>query len=334
MKQTFIIAEAGVNHNGDIDLARRLVDAAKKAGADAVKFQTFVAERLVRTSAQKAEYQKKTTGSEETQFEMIKKLELSRNAHIQLQKHCADQGIEFLSTAFDLESLHFLRELGISRWKIPSGEITNLPFLKQIGSFGEQVLLSTGMATLGEVEDALSVLESAGTPRSRITILHCTTEYPAPLEEVNLRAMVTMGNAFGMAYGYSDHTQGISVPIAATALGATIIEKHFTLDRGMQGPDHRASLDPRELEAMVRGIRDVELSLGDGVKRISTSEARNRAIARKSIVAAVFIRQGQVFHEQDLTTKRPGTGISPMEWDRLVGRTASSDFAVDEEITW
>jgi N-acetylneuraminate synthase len=265
---------------------------------------------------------------------MIKKLELSSEDHIILKKRCDEIGIEFLSTAFDLESIEFLSELGLKRWKIPSGEITNLPYLRRIAALGAQVVLSTGMATLGEVEAALNVLEAGGTPRKQVTVLHCTTEYPAPLDEVNLLAMVTMGKAFGVSYGYSDHTQGITVPIAAAALGAVVIEKHFTLDRTMEGPDHKASLEPDELAAMVKGIRSVEAALGDGVKRITPSEARNRPVARKSIVAARPIKKGQIITDEDIASKRPGTGISPMYWDHVIGRVATMDYAVDEEIQW
>jgi len=334
MSRTFIIAEAGVNHNGSLDIAKRLVDAAKLAGADAIKFQTFKAEKLVSYKAEKASYQKATTDEDETQFEMIKRLELSRDDHFQLVQHCQKVGIEFLSTAFDSESVNLLREIGMRVWKIPSGEITNLPYLRSLGAFGKPLLLSTGMATLGEVEAAINALERAGCLHSNITVLHCTTEYPAPLEEVNLKAMISMGQAFGVAYGYSDHTQGVFVPIAAAALGATVIEKHFTLDRSMVGPDHKASLEPGELSMMVAGIREIEKALGDGVKRITPSEARNRPVARKSIVAAVPIRRGEAIREVDIAAKRPGTGMSPMEWDRVVGRIAAYDFDIDEEIRW
>ena len=280
MSRVFIIAEAGVNHNGDLDMAYRLVDAAKDAGADAVKFQTFKAERLVKKNAPKAEYQKNTTGVQESQLDMIKRLELNETQHRLIQQYCTECGIEFLSTAFDTDSTEFLNKLGMKRWKVPSGEITNLPYLRRIASFGKPILVSTGMAKLGEVEAALDVLEASGVPRSLVTVLHCTTEYPTPLEEVNLKAMVVMGQTFGVAVGYSDHTLGITIPIAAVALGATVIEKHFTLDRNLEGPDHKASLEPRDLAAMVIGIRELETALGDGVKRITRSEARNRPIAK------------------------------------------------------
>ena len=334
MSKVFVIAEAGVNHNGSLEIAKQLVDAAQKAGADAVKFQTFKAEKLVSRNAEKAAYQKDATGAAESQFEMIKKLELDRKAHIELAEYCSTKGIEFLSTAFDMESFELLHDIGMRVWKIPSGEITNLPFLRKIGALGKPIILSTGMATLGEVEAALDALELAGTTRNLVTILHCTTEYPAPLSDVNLHAMVSMGRVFGVSYGYSDHTSGIVVPIAAAALGAVLIEKHFTLDRKMIGPDHKASLEPNELAAMVDGIRVVEISLGDGIKRPTISELKNKIVARKSIVALRHIKYGEVFSEENLTAKRPGTGISPMEWDRVVGRRADRDYQPDEAIEW
>lgn len=330
--KTVIIAEAGVNHNGDMALARRLIDVAAEAGVDWVKFQTFSAERIATRTAAKAGYQNRTVGEGESQYEMLRRLELSREMHEALIDHCRAAGVAFLSTGFDIPGIELLRELGVTLFKIPSGEITNLPYLRHIGGLGGEVILSTGMADLGEVEAALRVLEEAGTPRGRITVLHCTTEYPAPLEEVNLRAMRSMGEAFGVAVGYSDHTPGIEIPIAAAALGATVIEKHFTLDRTLPGPDHMASLEPEELRAMVRGIRNVERALGDGVKRPSPSERGNRAAVRKSLVAAVAIRAGEPFSEENLTVKRPGTGVSPMRWDEIMGRPAPRDFAVDELI--
>lgn len=332
MKKIYVIAEAGVNHNGNLDLALRLVNAAHQAGADAVKFQTFKAERLVGKGAEKAEYQKRTTEASEGQLEMIRRLELNRAAHLELLTRCSALGIDFLSSAFDLDSIEFLRELGIPLWKIPSGEITNLPYLRRLGYFGSRILLSTGMATLGEVEEALMVLEASGTARSMVTILHCTTEYPAPFDEVNLRAMVTMGKTFGTEFGYSDHTEGIAIPIAAAALGAAVIEKHFTLDRTMEGPDHKASLEPEELAAMIRGIRQVEVSLGDGLKRPTATELINRPIVRKSLVAIRPIKRGEIFSAENLGTKRPGTGLSPMEWDKVMGRIAFRDFEEDETI--
>jgi N,N'-diacetyllegionaminate synthase len=332
--KTLIIAEAGVNHNGDISLAKKLVAAAADAGADLVKFQTFKAKNLVSASAPKAEYQKRTTESSESQLEMIQKLELSREDHIVLIEECRANGIEFFSTAFDFQSFDLLTELGcLKRIKIPSGELTNLPLLRYMSRVGKPVMLSTGMANLGEIEAAIEAIEGAGTPRHLITVLHCTTEYPTPMEDVNLRAMVAMRTAFGVNTGYSDHTPGIVIPVAAVALGATIIEKHFTLDRNLPGPDHKASLEPHELKAMVEGIRNVEQALGDGVKRPSSSELKNKPIARKSLVAIRPISAGEAFSAENLGAKRPGTGLSPMLWDVIVGRTATKDFGVDEQIT-
>jgi len=331
--KTIIIAEAGVNHNGDIDLAKKLVVEAAAAGADLVKFQTFLANKIVSSTAPKAEYQKRTTDSGESQFEMIQKLELSRESHEVLIEECRRQGIGFFSTAFDSESFDMLLDLGcVNLIKIPSGEITNLPLLRYMTRFGKPVLLSTGMANLGEVESAIQVIEASGTPRQLITILHCTTEYPTPMEDVNLRAMVGMKQAFGVAVGYSDHTPGIEVAIAATALGATVIEKHFTLDRNLPGPDHKASLVPHELKAMVNAIRNIEVALGDGIKRASRIELKNKPIARKSIVARREINAGELFSEDNLAAKRPGTGISPMFWDEIIGKIARRNFAVDELI--
>jgi N,N'-diacetyllegionaminate synthase len=332
VKRTLIIAEAGVNHNGDMDLARRLVDEAADAGADLVKFQTFVADRLVTATARKAGYQEKSTDARESQRAMLQRLELTRDMHIDLMHHCAARGIGFFSTGFDIESINMLVELGIDSFKIPSGELTNLPYLRHIGGFGKDVILSTGMATLDEIGAALVALEEAGTPRARLTVLHCTTEYPTPMDEVNLRAMLTIRDAFDVAVGYSDHTRGIEVSIAAVALGAQVIEKHFTIDRGLPGPDHRASLEPGELKAMVEGIRNIEVALGDGVKRITESELRNRPVARKSIVAARCIVAGEVITASHLSTKRPGTGLSPMLWDEVVGRVAARTFQPDELI--
>lgn len=331
---TLIIAEAGVNHNGDIGLAKKLIAAAAAAGADLVKFQTFSAKNLVSSSAPKAEYQKKTTESSESQLEMIQKLELSREGHAVLIEECRVNGIGFFSTAFDFQSFDLLMELGcLEQVKIPSGELTNLPLLRYMSRFGKPLLLSTGMANLGEIEAAIEAVEAAGTPRHLITVLHCTTEYPTPMEDVNLRAMVTMRHAFGLNTGYSDHTPGIEIPIAAVALGATVIEKHFTLDRNLPGPDHKASLEPHELKAMVEGIRNVERALGDGVKRPSPSELKNKPIARKSLVAIRPISAGEAFSAENMSAKRPGTGLSPMLWDEIVGRNATKDFAVDEQIT-
>ena len=327
---TLIIAEAGVNHNGDLHLAERLIVAAADAGADAVKFQTFVADRLVTVTATKADYQKQTTAASESQHAMIRRLELTRPMHERLLAYSQERGISFLSTPFDLPSIDLLAELGLPRFKIPSGEITHLPYLRHIGSFGKRIILSTGMATLGEIETALEVLETAGTGRDQITVLHCNTEYPTPMADVNLRAMLTIRDAFGVAVGYSDHTPGIEIPIAAVALGATVIEKHLTLDRTLPGPDHKASLEPGEFAAMVRAIRNIECALGDGRKRPSPSEAKNKPIARKSLVAAVAIRAGQVFTLENVAVKRPGTGLSPMRWDEVMGRVATRDFGVDE----
>jgi N,N'-diacetyllegionaminate synthase len=329
---TLIIAEAGVNHNGDLDLARRLVDVAAEAGADLVKFQTFSAERLATAQAAKADYQRQNTAAAESQHAMLRRLELDAAAHEMLIEHCRSRGIGFFSTGFDVESVDLLARLGQRRFKIPSGEITNLPLLRHIGAFGLPLILSTGMATLEEVAAALKALEQAGTPRSLVTVLHCTTEYPAPMSDVNLRAMLAMRDAFGVSIGYSDHTNGIEVAIAAVALGATIIEKHFTTDRNLPGPDHKASLEPGELRAMVAAIRNIEVALGDGVKKPSPSEVKNRPIARKSLVAAVPIRAGEVLSAANLAVKRPGTGLSPMLWDEVLGRTARRDYAADELI--
>jgi N,N'-diacetyllegionaminate synthase len=328
--RTLIIAEAGVNHNGDMDVARRLIDAAADAGADLVKFQTFVAERLTTASAPKADYQIRTAGEGESQQTMLRRLELTPAMHEQLIAHCRRRRIGFFSAGFDIQSVELLASLGLERFKIPSGEITNLPYLRHVGGYGKPVLLSTGMATIGEIAAALDVLEAAGTPRDQITVLHCSTEYPTPMADVNLRAMKALRRAFGVAVGYSDHTSGIEVAIAAAALGATVIEKHLTLDRTMAGPDHHASVEPDELTAMVKAIRNVELALGDGIKRPSASEARTRLIARKSLVAAVPIRAGERFSASNLAAKRHGAGISPMRWDEVLGRIATRDFAPDE----
>lgn len=330
--KTLIIAEAGVNHNGDLALARQLINVAAEAGADLVKFQTFSADRLVTTHARKADYQTQTTDAGESQHAMIRRLELTRDMHEALIAHCKTRGIQFFSTGFDPESIDLLVELGLSYFKIPSGEIINLPYLRHVGGYGKPVILSTGMATLGEIEAALEVLEQAGTLRDRITVLHCNTEYPTPMADVNLRAMLTIRDAFDVAVGYSDHTAGIEVAVAAVALGATIIEKHFTLDRNLPGPDHKASLEPDELKAMVAAIRNIEQALGDGIKRPSVSEAKNKPITRKSLVAACAIRAGEVFSENNLIAKRPGTGLSPMRWDEVLGRQARRDFTVDELI--
>jgi len=311
-----------------------LVDAAAQAGADVVKFQTFRAQELATSQADKAAYQKENTGESETQLSMLKKLELTPEQHLQLIDHCRACGIEFLSTAFDLSSIDLLVSLNLQRCKIPSGEITNLPYLRKIGSLKQPVILSTGMASLGEIESAIDVLEQAGTIRDQITVLHCTTDYPAPLDEVNLRAMQTIAQAFGLAVGYSDHTDGIDVPIAAVAMGATVIEKHLTLDRSMEGPDHRASLEPDQFAAMVQGIRAIELALGDGIKRPTASERANLPIVRKSLVAVGAILAGEPFSADNITAKRPGSGISPMHWDALMTRKSSRAYAPDELIEW
>jgi N,N'-diacetyllegionaminate synthase len=329
---TLIIAEAGVNHNGDMALARQLIDVAAEAGADMVKFQTFSADRLVTSYAAKADYQSRASVGGESQHAMLRRLELTPDMHLALIAHCRSRGVQFFSTGFDKKSVEFLAELGADRFKIPSGEITNLPYLRHIGGYRKPVILSSGMATLGEIEAALGVLEGAGTPRERVTVLHCNTEYPTPMADVNLRAMLTIGTAFGVKVGYSDHTLGIEVSVAAVALGASVIEKHFTLDRGLPGPDHKASLEPLELKAMIGAIRNVEQALGDGIKRPSASESKNKSVARKSLVAAVPIRAGEIFSGSNLVAKRPGTGLSPMRWDEVVGRPASRDFAPDELI--
>ncbi len=326
----YIIAEAGVNHNGDVNVAQQMIAIAADAGVNAIKFQLFTAESLVTRKAVKAGYQKNTTGEGETQFEMLKKLELNFDSHKTLSNYCKEKGIDFLSSAFDLDTIDLLASLKITTWKIPSGEITNLPYLRKIGAFNQNIILSTGMADLGEIEDALDVLEGPGTSREKITILHCNTEYPTPMEDVNLLAMKTIQSAFpGVNVGYSDHTVGIEVPIAAAALGARVIEKHFTLDRNMEGPDHRASLEPEALKAMVSGIRNIEKALGTGIKKPSPSEQKNVTVVRKSIVASKPIQAGEVFTEHNLTVKRPGTGISPMRWDEVLGHAARKDYAGD-----
>lgn len=330
--RTIVIAEAGVNHNGDLTLAKELIKVAADAGADLVKFQSFVTEKSISRQAPKAEYQKGATDPGESQYEMVKKLELSKEDHRELLAECKARGIGFFSTAFDPESFDLLEELGAEYVKVPSGELTNLPYLRYVTRLGKPVLLSTGMANLGDIEAAIDAVEQAGTPRSQITVLHCTTEYPTPMDDVNLMAMVNIGKALGVKVGYSDHTPGIEVPIAAVALGATVIEKHFTLDRSLPGPDHRASLEPAELTAMVAGIRNIERALGDGIKRPSPSELKNKPIARKSLVAACDIKAGEAFSPENLTAKRPGTGVSPMLWDEVMGRRAPRDFCADELI--
>lgn len=332
MKKVFIIAEAGVNHNGSIELAKELIDVASDSGADAVKFQTFKTENLVSKNAQKAEYQKQTTDKTESQFDMIKKLELDIGTHKELISYCNKKNIMFLSTPFDHDSIELLNELGLEIFKIPSGEITNLPYLRDIGKLNKKVILSTGMADIGEVEDALEILISAGTKKENITILHANTMYPTPMEDVNLKAMVTIGNTFDCKYGYSDHTLGIEVDIAAVAMGASCIEKHFTIDKNMEGPDHRASLEPDELKEMVKAIRNIELALGSNIKQPSKSEIPNMDVARKSIVAKTIIKKGETFAENNLAIKRPGNGISPMRWDEIIGTQASKNYQEDELI--
>ncbi|MCT4593963.1 MAG: N-acetylneuraminate synthase [Anaeromicrobium sp.] len=330
MNNVLIIAEAGVNHNGSLETAKRLIDKAKEAGVDIVKFQTFKAEKLVSKYAEKADYQKETTDASESQFSMIKKLELDLDMHKELIGYCNLKNIKFLSTPFDVDSVQLLVELGLDIIKIPSGEITNLPYLRAIGKLRKQVILSTGMATLGEIEEALNALRENGT--DDITVLHCNTEYPTPIEDVNLSAMNTIEEAFKVNVGYSDHTLGVEIPIAAVAMGASVIEKHFTLDKRMEGPDHKASLSPGELKEMVQAIRNIERALGDGIKRPSKSELKNRDIARKSIVANCKIKKGEVFTEANLTIKRPGNGISPMRWDNIIGKISNKDYKEDELI--
>ena len=328
----FIIAEAGVNHNGNVELAKKLIDVASEAGVDAVKFQTFQAEKLMSKNAQKAEYQKKNTDVQESQFAMIKKLELDLEMHKKLMAYCQEKKIMFLSTPFDLESITMLDDLGLQIFKIPSGEITNLPYLRAIGALKKEVILSTGMATMDEVGVALRVLVDAGTLQKNITILHANTMYPTPMQDVNLRAMQNIGKTFDIAYGYSDHTLGIEVDIAAVAMGASVIEKHFTLDKRMQGPDHKASLEPDELHAMVQSIRNIEIALESKIKQPSPSEIPNIEVSRKSIVALQPIKKGEILTEYNLTVKRPAGGISPMQWDELMGEIAQKDYEVDEFI--
>lgn len=334
MNHTLIIAEAGVNHNGSVDLAKRLIEQAAAAGADYIKFQTFTADKLVTKAAKQAAYQLRNTGGQETgQYQMLKQLELTKQDHQTLMEHCHKAGIRFLSTAFDLDSIAFLHSLDLGLWKIPSGEVTDFPFLKRIAAYNERTLLSTGMCDLQDVRNAVGVLLGNGLSRENLVLLHCNTEYPTPFEDVNLRAMDALRKEFGVAVGYSDHTQGIEVPVAAVALGASVIEKHFTLDRSLPGPDHRASLEPEELKAMVSAIRNIEKAVsGDGSKHVSESEKKNIAVARKSIVAARDIRCGEVFTEENLTAKRPGNGISPMRWEEVLGQQAKRAFNEDEQI--
>ena len=333
MKRTLIIAEAGVNHNGDIAKAKALIDKGAEAGVDFVKFQTFKAGNLVTKQAKRAAYQDKNTQDNDSQYEMLKKLELSQAVHQELIDYCAQKGVQFLSTGFDFESLEFLAGLGITIAKVPSGEITNLPYLRKVATLFPEVILSTGMANITEIKDAVKVLTDNGVSKDKITVLHCNTEYPTPMEDVNLKAMLHIQRELGVPVGYSDHTLGIEVPIAAVALGATVIEKHFTLDKTLPGPDHKASLEPEELKAMVSAIRNIEKAVGgSGIKEVSASEAKNKPIVRKSIVAAKKIVKGESFTVENLTVKRPGIGISPMQWDEVIGKTAKKDFEEDDLI--
>lgn len=333
MKHVLIIAEAGVNHNGSLDIAKQLIDKAVEAGVDIIKFQTFKSEKLVSKAAKQAEYQQRNIGKkDEGQLAMLKKLELSPSDHEELMAYCRRKGIRFFSTAFDMDSIDYLHSLNLGLWKIPSGEITNYPYLRKIAQYHEPVILSTGMCELSDIEATVKVLVEFGVKKEQITILHCNTEYPTPYSDVNLKAMLEIQDRFGVQVGYSDHTQGIEVPIAAVALGATVIEKHFTLDKNMEGPDHKASLEPDELKAMVRAIRNIEQALGSEHKTISESERKNIEIARKSIVAACPIRKGEIFTEENLTVKRPGNGISPMQWLDVIGKTAVKNFEEEEMI--
>lgn len=333
MNHTIIIAEAGVNHNGSIELAKLLIDEAVESGVDYIKFQTFKSENLVTRTAKQADYQKKNIGdSDNSQYNMLKELELSEEQHFELIEYCNKKGIKFFSTAFDMDSIDFLTSLNLGLWKIPSGELTNYPYVKKIASFGEPVILSTGMSSTEEISDTVNLLVSCGLPKEKITILHCNTEYPTPMCDVNLLAMNSIKKRFQTEIGYSDHTVGIEVPIAAVALGAKVIEKHFTLDRNLPGPDHKASLEPSELKAMVSAIRNIEQALGSEEKKVSSSEMKNKAVARKSIVAAKAIKAGEMFSEENLTMKRPGIGISPMKWESVIGQVAIRDFEQDELI--
>jgi N,N'-diacetyllegionaminate synthase len=332
MNKTIIIAEAGVNHNGSTEIAKKMIDAAVKAGVDYIKFQTFKTERLASKSAKKADYQVNNTHNSDSQQEMLKKLELSEENHFELMNYCKNKNIAFLSTAFDFDSLVFLANLDMDFFKIPSGEITNYPYLKKIAQYQRPAILSTGMSTMYDIENAMTILLNNGLNKNDITILHCNTEYPTPFESVNLRAMLTIAEKFDVKVGYSDHTRGIEVPIAAVALGATVIEKHFTLSRDMQGPDHKASLEPDELKAMVVAIRNVEKALGSRENHVTGSEYKNMDIARKSIVAAKDIKKGDSFTADNITVKRPGNGISPMRWEEVLGKTAKKDFCEDELI--
>lgn len=330
MKHVIIIAEVGVNHNGSFELAKKMVDAAKEAGVDYVKFQTFNPKKLVSKHAEKAEYQKETTGADETQLQMLQKLTLTEDNFLSLHDYCREVGIGFISTPFDLDSIAFLETFDMDFWKVPSGEVTNLPYLEAIARTKRKVVMSTGMCDMNEIQDAIEVLERNGT--TDITLLHCNTQYPTPYEHVNLSAMNSIKDATHKKVGYSDHTQGLEVPIAAVAMGAAVIEKHFTLDKNMEGPDHKASLNPSELQQMVVAIRNIEQVIGNGLKEPSSSEIANKEVARKSIVASRSIKQGEIFSEDNLTTKRPGTGISPMKWYDVIGKVAPRDFSEDEII--
>lgn len=325
-----IIAEAGVNHNGDINIARQMIDVAAGSGVDYIKFQTFKAEKLVVENAQQADYQKRNTGKSESQLDMLKKLELTQDDFIELKKYCGEKKVGFISTPFDLDSIDFLETLDMDLWKVPSGEVTNYPYLVKIAKTHRPVVMSTGMCDIDEIKEAVKVLRDNGCVE--LTLLHCNTMYPTPFEDVNLKAMETLKREFDVPVGYSDHTLGIEVPIAAVAMGARVIEKHFTLDKNMEGPDHKASIDPVELKQMVSAVRNVEKALGDGDKHVTDSERANKAVARKSIVAAEDIKAGQVFSEVNLTVKRPGTGISPMRWQEVLGRKADRDYKKDELI--
>ncbi len=330
MSRVFIIAEAGVNHNGSIEIAKKLIDEAAICGVDAVKFQSFKAKNLVTKVAKQADYQKNNMGKEISQYEMLKSLELSYEDHIELINYCKDKELMFLSSPFDLESIDMLNNLGIEIFKVPSGEIENVPYLRKIAKTGKKIILSTGMSNLSDIEFALEILRGSGA--KDISVLHCNTDYPTKMEEVNLRAMNTIGSAFSVEIGYSDHTKGIEVPIAAVALGAKIIEKHFTLDRNMEGPDHKASLEPNELKNMVDSIRNIEIALGNGIKALTDSEKKNIKIARKSIVSSASIKVGEIFTEDNLTIKRPGTGLSPKMWDEILGKKAKKDYYADEMV--
>ncbi len=331
MGRVIVIAEAGVNHNGNIEIAMEMVDKAKTAGVDYIKFQTFTPEKLVSKYADKADYQKRTTGSNESQLQMLKKLALKLEDFKKIKSYCDSLGIGFISTPFDFTSIDFLETLNMDFWKIPSGEITNLPYLEKIASTSRDVVISTGMCDMEEIKDAIGILQNGGS--GKITVLHCNTEYPTPFVDVNLKAMLQIGRETGMPIGYSDHTLGIEIAVGAVALGATIIEKHFTLDKNMDGPDHRASLDPLELKAMVMAIRNVESGLGDGIKRRTVSEEKNVNLARKSIVASKSIKKGEIFTIENITTKRPGTGLSPMKWYDVIGTKANMDYSEDDFIT-